>query len=59
MTLKLLIYLLKKMKVNVMKKLVINIDTGKEDTDKQIADLLKVKTDEWFSEFFGVKIKIE
>jgi len=42
-----------------MKKLVINIDTGKEDTDKQIADILKVKTDEWFSEFFGVRVKVE
>ena len=42
-----------------MKKLIINIDTGKEEIDKDIADKLKAKADEWFSEFFGVKTKIE
>ncbi len=42
-----------------MKKLVINIDTGKPDMDEEIAKQMKKKTDEWFAEFFGVRVNIE
>jgi len=42
-----------------MKRIVVKIDTGKEEVDDQIVKQLKKMIDDWLHDFFGVKYSIE